>query len=108
MEPTTTPNTLARFADHLATDGIALVPSELLAALVSAARDAGASEVLVGVLVDPTEPAVARERAFAKIASRVIGASAPVAAVCSRSLRDSRLARGLTPIVTRPGIAAQV
>ena len=107
MESTTTPHMLARFADHVERDGIALVPAELLATLVSAARSVGASEVLVGVLVDPTEPTVTRERAFAKIAARLIGASTPAVATCSRSPRGSSHARGQTPGVT-PTVVARV
>lgn len=65
--------TLARFAAHLEASGIERAPADALTAVVTAAREARASEVVIGVFVDPTEPAVARERAFAKLASRIVG-----------------------------------
>lgn len=65
--------TLERIADHIAAGGIELLPARLLREFVDAARWAGASEVLIEVLVDPTEPAVARERAYAKLTSRIVG-----------------------------------
>jgi hypothetical protein len=77
-----TPTILARVADHIDGGGIELLPSQLLSELVVAARAADASEVVIGVLVDPTEPAVARERAFVKLASRIVGhGGSPVAPV---------------------------
>lgn len=71
----TTPAMLERIADHVAGDGIALLPTSLLTQFVAAARVAGASEVLIDVLVDPTEPAVARERAYGKLVVRILGHS---------------------------------
>lgn len=74
MERTTpTPETLARVADLLDDGGIDAVPTDLLAAVTAAARAAGASDVLVAVFDDPAEPPVARERAFAKLVSRIVG-----------------------------------
>lgn len=70
-----TPTTLERIATHIADDGIALLPAAFLTDAVAAAREAGASEVVIDVFVDPTEPAVARERAFVKLTSRIIGHS---------------------------------
>lgn len=70
--PTITSELLARFARHIELDGIELVPADTLAALVAAARSRRVSEVLIGVLTDPTEPVVVRERAFAKIATKVV------------------------------------
>lgn len=64
---------LARFADSMQTRGIAAVPAELFAAIADAARRVDASPVVLGVLVDPTEPAVARERAFAKLSIAIVG-----------------------------------
>jgi len=107
MEPTATPQLLARFADHIAADGIALVPAELVAALVSAARAIGASDVLIGVVADPTEPPVARERAFGKLAGRLIGTPPAVSTTaCTRLPRADHHARGQTPGVTRRDVPA--
>ena len=109
MEPTATPQLLARFADHIAADGIALVPAELVAALVSAARAVGASDVLIGVVADPTEPPVARERAFGKLAGRLIGAApatSPASSPCTRLPRVDHHARGQTPGATRRDVPA--
>lgn len=65
---------LAHVAACIADGGIDSATSADLGAVVSAARGAGASEVVITVLVDPTEPAVARERAFAKLVSKIAGA----------------------------------
>lgn len=75
MELTDATQLLARFADAIETNGIELVPAALLTDVVAAARAVDVSPVVVGVLVDPTEPAVARERAFMKAAIRIIGRS---------------------------------
>jgi hypothetical protein len=64
---------LARFADAIESQGIAAVPAELFVDLAVAARRVGASPIALAVLVDPTEPAVARERAFSKLAIAIIG-----------------------------------
>lgn len=65
---------LARVADCIDHDGIECVGGADLYDLVTAARAAKASEVVIGVFVDPTEPTVARERAFVKLVSRIAGA----------------------------------
>jgi hypothetical protein len=70
---------LARFADAIERTGIESVPASLLTELADAARDANVSPVVLAVLVDPTEPTVARERAFMKAAIRIIGADRPPA-----------------------------
>jgi hypothetical protein len=64
---------LARFAAAIESQGIAAVPAELFVELADVARRVGASPVVLSVLVDPTEPAVARERAFAKLSIAIIG-----------------------------------
>jgi hypothetical protein len=74
MERTADPESLDRFADTLARSGVDAVPAGVLRAVVVAARRAGASEVVIGVLVDPTEPPAVRERAFGRVAARVVGA----------------------------------
>lgn len=68
----TTSDLLPRFARLMDADGIERVPAAALSALAATARERRVSEVLIGVLVDPTEPSVARERAFVKIAAKVI------------------------------------
>ena len=45
-----------------------------LLALARTARTLGSSEDVIGLLLDPTEPAIARERAFAVLARRVANA----------------------------------
>lgn len=64
---------LSRFADAIESQGIAAVPAELFAEFADVARRVDASAVVLSVLVDPTEPAVARERAFAKLSTAIIG-----------------------------------
>ncbi len=64
---------LTRFADAIESHGIAAVRAELFVDLAEVARRVGASPVALSVLVDPTEPAVARERAFSKLAIAIIG-----------------------------------
>lgn len=87
--PETTPSIaepadiLARFAHAMEHHGIDVVPADTLAALVDAARSCGVSEVLIAVLVDPTEPAVTRQRAFAKVAAKVIFAAGGPASTTS-------------------------
>ncbi len=49
--------------------GINAIPAAALRELGFLARSAGASHVLSDVLVDTTAPAVARQRAFGRIAS---------------------------------------
>ena len=80
METTPTLEMLDRFAAAIEADGIAAVPAELFVMIAAAARRVDASAVAVAVLVDPTEPAVVRERAFRKLAIQIIGRSGrPVA-----------------------------
>ena len=45
--------------------------------LARTARALGGSEDVIGLLLDPTEPAIARERAFAILARRVANADYP-------------------------------
>ncbi len=45
-----------------------------LLALARTARALGCSEDVIGLLLDPTEPAIARERGFAVLARRVANA----------------------------------
>jgi hypothetical protein len=73
METTPTLEMLARFAAAIEADGIAAVPAELFVTIAATARTVGASAVAVGVLVDPTEPAVVRERAFRKLVIQIVG-----------------------------------
>ena len=75
MEAISTRQLLDRFADAIEAEGIAAVPAELMISLVEAARCVDASPIAVAVLVDPTEPAVVRERAFCKVAIQVVGRS---------------------------------
>lgn len=68
-----TRTTLARLADlDVAMDarGIDADPVTLLM-LAHEARDLGVNEVLVSVMVDEAEPAVARLRAYARVAVQV-------------------------------------
>ena len=64
---------LTRFADSIESHGIAAVPAELFVEVAEVARRVGAGPIALAVLVDPTEPAVARERAFSKLAIAIIG-----------------------------------
>ena len=64
---------LTRFADAIESHGIAAVPADLFVELADVARRVGASSIALSVLVDPTEPAVVRERAFAKLSIAIIG-----------------------------------
>jgi hypothetical protein len=73
METTPAIDLLDRFADAIEAQGIASVSAELLTSLVDVARSVDASPVALGVLVDPTEPEVVRERAYCKIAIQVVG-----------------------------------
>ena len=73
MERTSSPHTLRRFAEFIERDGIERVPADLLNELLVAGRAVDASPVAMGVVVDPTEPAVARERAFSLLSIQIIG-----------------------------------
>ncbi|MDW3214784.1 MAG: hypothetical protein R8G01_12345 [Ilumatobacteraceae bacterium] len=65
---------LDRIGSIIGEHGIDAVPSDLLRNLAHDAKDAGVRPVAVSVLVDPTDPIVARERAFAVVACGLIGA----------------------------------
>ena len=57
--------------DHLLeADGISADPVSLLL-LAHAARDLGVNELLVSIMVDESEPEVARLRAYARVAVQV-------------------------------------
>jgi hypothetical protein len=75
MESIPTPQLLDRFAAVIAANGIEAVPSSMFAAVADEARRVDASRVAVDVLVDPTEPPVARERAFRKLVIQIVGRS---------------------------------
>ncbi|HVR32746.1 MAG TPA: hypothetical protein VMS74_08550 [Acidimicrobiia bacterium] len=57
-------------AHHIATFGIDKYEDEVLAFAASAYRR-GVGPTLVGILADQTNPTVARERAFARLATAV-------------------------------------
>ncbi len=87
MERTSSPDTLRRFAEFIERDGIERVPADLLNELLAAGRAVDASAVAMAVVVDPTEPAVARERAFGLLSIQIIGRSDRLdraAATCDR------------------------
>jgi len=84
MERTSSPDTLRRFAEILERDGIEHVPAGLLHELIGAGRAVDASAVAMAVVVDPTEPAVARERAFGLLAVQIIGRADRVPVPCQR------------------------
>lgn len=54
--------------------GLGAVPDRLLHDLARDAKSAGVRTVAASVLVDPDDPIVARERAFAVLACGLIGA----------------------------------
>lgn len=73
----TTPLTresLEGLAHRVYVAGIEATTPETLEVLAETAEAVGVSPVLVEVLVDPSEPVVARERAFALVACAVSGA----------------------------------
>jgi hypothetical protein len=86
MDAIPTSQLLDRFADAIDTAGIAAVPSGLFSALAAAARSVGASPIALAVLVDPTEPAVTRERAFHKLSIQIVGRSGRLTAPAARVL----------------------
>lgn len=53
--------------------GITNVPSTMVADIVQHGRTAGASPIALGILADPAEPRVVRERAFVRVAARMLG-----------------------------------
>ena len=85
METTRTLPLLDRFAGAIEAHGIEAVPAELFIAIADVARRVDASPIALAVLVDPTEPAVVRERAFQKLSIQIVGRSA-VVAVADRTL----------------------
>ena len=93
MERTSSPDILRRFAEVLERDGIEHVPTDLLNELLGAARAVDASAVAMAVVVDPTEPAVARERAFALLSIQIIGRFDRVPVPCLRQRSGTALAR---------------
>jgi hypothetical protein len=73
METNTTRLLLDRFSDAIEAEGIEAVPADLMISFVEVARSVAGSPVAIGVLADPTEPSVVRERAFCKLAIQVVG-----------------------------------
>ena len=93
MERTSSPDILRRFAEILERDGIEHVPASLLNELLGAARAVDASAVAMAVVVDPTEPAVARERAFGLLSTQIIGRADRVPVPCNRPRTSTATAR---------------
>ncbi len=73
MEQTTTLELVDDAARAIDRQGITRLPSTMVTDLVRHGRDAGASPIALGILADPSERRVVRERAFVRVASRVIG-----------------------------------
>ena len=70
-------NTVAdidRIGSIIDQNGFGAVPEDLLLTLARDAKDAGVRPIAASVLVDPNDPIVARERAFAVVACGLIGA----------------------------------
>lgn len=65
---------LERVGSIIERDGIRAVPAHLLDGLAADAKSLGVRGIAANVLVDPCDPPVARERAFGKLAGRLIGA----------------------------------
>jgi len=93
MERTTSPDVLRRFAEVVERDGIEHVPADLLNELLGAGRDVDASAVAMAVVVDPTEPAVARERAFRLLSIQIIGRFDRAPVPCNRQRTGTAPAR---------------
>ena len=70
---TLTRTALEGLARRVAESGLAAAPAADLNVLAETAEVIGLSPVLTEVLVDPSEPIVARERAFSLIACAVSG-----------------------------------
>lgn len=71
------PHTIAdldRIGSIIDRHGITAVPDELLHALAADAKAAGVRPLAASILVDPSDPWVVRERAFAVVACGLIGA----------------------------------
>ena len=66
---------LDRIGSIIDRHGLAAVPDQLLQTLAHDAKEAGIRPVAASVLVDPNDPIVARERAFAVLACGLIGAT---------------------------------
>lgn len=71
--PTMTRISLQGLASRVAESGISATSPESLEQLADVAESVGVSHVLCEVLVDPAEPMVARERAFALVSCAVSG-----------------------------------
>ncbi len=69
---TTARDEIDSLATTIVRSGVAAVDPIALALLARQARSAGASAVLVDVLLGAHEPTVARERAFGRIASHLL------------------------------------
>lgn len=67
---------LDRVGTTIDRDGIDAVPRHILDGLATDAKTLGIRTVAADVLVNPNDPAVARERAFSLIACGLIGARA--------------------------------
>lgn len=78
LDPTTVAD-LDRLGVLIDRDGIDAVPRHLVDAVVDSATALGIRPVAKDVLADPSEPRVARERAFALVAFGLIGAGERVA-----------------------------
>lgn len=65
------PTDLHRVAETVADQGIDAIDPSLVDAVAARALVLGASTTLVDILVDPDEPAVARIRAFGRLATIV-------------------------------------
>lgn len=65
---------LDRIGSVIDRHGITAVPDRLLHALADDAKAAGVRPLAASILVDPADPWVVRERAFAVVACGLIGA----------------------------------
>lgn len=74
MTTTLTRESLEGLAHRVYVAGIEATTPETLEVLAETAEAVGVSPVLVEVLVDPSEPVVARERAFSLVACAISGA----------------------------------
>lgn len=73
METNPTRQLLDRFSAAIEAEGIEAVSADLIVSFVEVARSVDASTVAIGVLADPSEPTVARERAFCKLSIQIVG-----------------------------------
>ena len=67
-----TPRDLDRLARTIDREHIDAVPAATIHTLADQARRAGASSTLTSLIVDPSEPMVARERAFLHLGARLL------------------------------------